>query len=226
VTDDATEGVAAVLFDMDGVLVDSEDYWVEREREAILPAAVAGEPPAVSEITGMNYRGIYDYLADNYEVAVSKEDFLATFDEAAQEIYGEQVTLLPRVRDLLADLDAADIDRAIVSSSPVAWIDVVVERFGLAEEFELVLSAEAVDGPGKPEPDVFEAAADRLGVPIADCLVVEDSEHGVAAAAASGATTIGYRSGADEEVDLSAADVVVTSPEALDAELRRRTGLD
>jgi len=212
--------MTAVLFDMDGVLVDSEDYWVEREREEIFPEVVDDGPVQPAEIAGMNYREIYDYLAEHYAVTVGRETFLGLFDRTAREIYTEHAALLPGVKPLLSDLHAAGHRTAIVSSSPPDWIDLVVDRFAL-DEFDAVVSAETVDR-GKPAPDVYERAAATLGVAPAECLAAEDSEHGVEAAVGAGMTVIGYRSGADESVDLSAAAVVVETPAALRDEIRAR----
>lgn len=212
--------MTAVLFDMDGVLVDSEDYWVAREREEIFPDVVADGPIPPAEIAGMNYREIFDYLDEHYEVTAERETFLEIFDRTAREIYTEEADLLPGVESLLADLHAEGHRTAIVSSSPHEWIDLVIDRFDL-DDFDAVISAETVDR-GKPAPDVYEYAAGTLGVPPEDCVAVEDSEHGVEAAVRAGMAVIGYRSGADEDVDLSAATVVVTTPDALRETIRVR----
>jgi HAD superfamily hydrolase (TIGR01509 family) len=205
--------MTAVLFDMDGVLVDSEDYWIEREREDIFPEVVADGPIPPAEITGMNYREMFEYLDEHYDVTVDRETFLGIFDRTAREIYTEAADLLPGVEPLLADLHAAGHRTAIVSSSPHDWIDLVIDRFDL-DDFDAVISAETVDR-GKPAPDVYAYAAETLAVDPAECIAVEDSEHGVEAAVRAGMTVIGYRTGADENVDLSAADVVVETPDAL-----------
>jgi HAD superfamily hydrolase (TIGR01509 family) len=198
---------------MDGVLVDSEDYWVEREREDIFPTVVADGPIPPAEIAGMNYREMFEYLDDHYDVTVDRDTFLGMFDRTAREIYTEDAALLPGVKPLLSDLAADGHPTAIVSSSPPEWIDLVVDRFDL-DAFDAVISAETVDR-GKPAPDVYAYAAETLAVDPDDCIAVEDSEHGVEAAVRAGMTVIGYRSGADEDVDLSAADVVVETPDAL-----------
>ena len=206
------DDVSAVLFDMDGVLVDSEDFWVERERERILPAVVEEDVP-VREITGMNYREIYDYLDREYEVRVEEEEFVDLFQETATEIYSEHASIMPGAEGLLADLRERGCALALVSSSPHDWIDMVLDRFDVA--FDAVVSAEDIDGPGKPDPAIYEYAAERVDAVPEECVAVEDSEHGVAAASAAGTTCVGYRTAVNRDVDLSEADVVAEGPDEL-----------
>lgn len=199
----------AVCFDMDGVLVDSEAYWIPQEREHILPRVVPDQDVDVSEITGKNYREVYDYLDANYEVAVSKAEHVRLFDEAAKTIFGEQADLLPGLADLLADLRARDVRLALVTSSAPSWIDVVFDRFDLHDAFDAVVSVDAFDGPGKPEPDVYLEAAKRLGVPPEETIAIEDSAFGMQAAASAGMHVIGFRQNgtpADGPADEIAAD--------------------
>ncbi|AZH24125.1 HAD family hydrolase [Haloplanus aerogenes] len=199
----------AVLFDMDGVIVDTEDFWRAREREVILPAAVPDDPPEQDEIRGINYRETYDYLADNYEVVLSREEFLDLYESAAEDLY-ESADLMPGFEDLLADLRERGCGIAIVSSSPREWIERVVERFDL--DVDVLLSTEDVDGPGKPAPDVYAIAAERVGAAPENCVAVEDSPNGVRAATRAGILTIAY-GGDPEAVDL--ADHEAADPEAL-----------
>ena len=207
--------MSAVLFDMDGVLVDSEDYWTEFQREEILPATVPDESVDVAEVTGMNYRETYDYLEETYGTSISRERFETLFEEAAREIYRDHVEVLDGLPGLLSALEARGVARAVVSSSPHEWIDIVLERFDLEGGFDRVISAEEIDGDGKPAPDVFEYAAAELGVEPTDCVVVEDSENGVEAASRAGTTVVAYRIDAHDGLDLSPADAVVDSPAEL-----------
>ncbi|WP_433626145.1 HAD family hydrolase [Halomicrococcus sp. NG-SE-24] len=208
----------AVLFDMDGVIVDSEDYWVDIEEQTIFPQVLETTVSA-DEITGMNYREIYDYLDEHYETTVEKSEFVDIYDEAAEDVYGEHAALMDGFQDIVADLRADGVDVALVSSAPHAWIDVVLERFDL--DFDAVVSAEDVDAPGKPGPAIYEHAAERLGHRPSACVAVEDSENGVEAAVRAGADCVGYRNGA-KKLDLSAADAVVSTPEALREQLFTR----
>jgi len=213
----------AVLFDMDGVIVDSERYWHDAQPEHIFPATLAGEYPDLDETTGMNYKEIYDYLDANYEPKISKAEFIDIFDETAREIYRERVSLLDGFHDLRDELVANEVIVSIVTSAPPAWHEIVTERFDIT--VDETISAEDIDGDGKPAPDVYEHAADVLGIDPADCLVVEDSKNGVEAGKRAGMVVIAYRSGPNDDTDLSAADVVVDSAEELRTEIRQRTGV-
>ncbi|UPW01821.1 HAD family phosphatase [Halorussus gelatinilyticus] len=204
----------AVLFDMDGVIVNSERYWVETEESEILPAAVDGSPDT-SETTGMNFREIYDYLEARHEMTETKDEFVDRYENAARDIYGEKVALMDGFEDLLADLRDEGRTVALVSSSPHDWIDRMLDRFDLRESFDRIISAEEIDGKSKPEPDVYEFAAKEVGVEPADCIAVEDSENGVRSAKRAGMQVVGYRNESDEELDLSEADAVAASAEEL-----------
>lgn len=213
----------AVLFDMDGVLVDSEDYWVELETEEILPAAVPDQHVAETEITGINYREIYDYLDEHYDVAIEREEFVAYYEDAAEDIYGDRVALLSGFEPLVDDLRTAGCAVGVVSSSPREWIGIVCDRFGIEESFDEIVSAEQIDGASKPSPGVYEHAADRIGVDPAECVAVEDSENGVEAANRAGMTSVGYRTAINREMDFSTADVIAEGPDELRSVLRART---
>ncbi|PSP63900.1 haloacid dehalogenase [Halobacteriales archaeon QH_8_67_27] len=209
----------AVCFDMDGVLVDSEDYWVPHEEEELFPR-LGLEDIDVEEITGMNYREIYEYLVETYEIEMDREEFLSWYDDAATTIYGEEVRLLDGADDLLATLRDHSVTVAVVSSSPHHWIDVVLERFDL--EFDAVVSADAFDGPGKPDPGVYEHAAREVGVEPADTVAVEDSLHGIEAASRAGMHVVGFRHGRSDETDRGRADFVTDSPASLREHLLAR----
>jgi HAD superfamily hydrolase (TIGR01509 family) len=204
----------AVLFDMDGVLVDSEDYWHEFEDEFVFAEAIESGSPDHEEITGMNFREIYDYLSEEYGTTVTKETFVGAYDDRAQSLYGEQVTLMDGAESLFDDLGDAGRTLAIVSSAPQSWIGIVRDRFDL-EPLDLVLSADDIDAPGKPEPHIYEHAAAELGFDPASCVVVEDSVNGIESAVSAGAFTVAYRRAHNDELDLSRADVVAEGPEAL-----------
>lgn len=210
-TPHAYEGIC---FDMDGVLVQSEEFWVERQRTHILPTAAPNDEIPLSAVTGRDYTEIYPDLAAEYDLAVDRAAFEALFEEAAERIYREQARLLDGAHDLLSSLRERGVALALTTSSPRAWIRLIDERFALTDRFDAVVSAEDLDAPGKPAPDIYERSAAMLGLSPGDCLAVEDSTAGVRAATTAGHYTIGFR-GDGEETDLSAADTVVAGGDEL-----------
>jgi HAD superfamily hydrolase (TIGR01509 family) len=205
----------AVCFDMDGVLVDSEDDWIELERQHVLPTVVPDDDVPIEEVTGIFYEELYDILAAKYDVAVSYEEFVSLYDGAAEEIYGEKVDLTPGTRELIEALRAAGVPVAMVTASPPEWYQIVLDRFDLGDLFDTVVSAADLDGPGKPEPTIYERAAAQLGVDPARSLAVEDSHHGRTAASRAGMTVVGFGVGAAAGGSTENADLVADSAEEL-----------
>jgi HAD superfamily hydrolase (TIGR01509 family) len=213
-----SDAPTAICFDMDGVLVQSEDHWVRLQREHILPTVAPDDDIPLSAITGRDYTEVYPDLDAEYDLAVSREEYERLFEEAGREIYGERATMLPGVDDLLESLRDAGVSLALTTSAPWDWIDVIDERFGLLGHFDVAVSAQDIDGPGKPEPDIYERGASELGVDPTDCWAVEDSTAGGRAAVAAGMTVVGFR-GDGEASDLSMVDYLADDAEELRAVL-------
>ena len=197
---------------MDGVLVDSEPRWQRVWREEVFPDAQRGTP-TLEDVTGRNYRESLRELAARYGFPEDVEHYARKFDRTANEIYGTDVSLTPGVDALFEAVGERDCAVGIVSSSPREWIRTVVERFDL-DPLDAVVSAADLDGPGKPAPDVYERAASQLGVPPTECIVVEDSAHGVRAAADAGATVVRFQRGGDASA-VDGVDAVAADPAAL-----------
>ena len=197
-----SDAPTAICFDMDGVLVQSEDHWVAIQRDHILPTVAPDDDIPLSAITGRDYTEVYPDLDAEYDLAVSREEYERLFAEAGREIYSEHATMLPGVHELLDSLRDAGVSLALTTSAPWDWIDVIDERFDLLRHFDAAISAQDIDGPGKPAPNIYERGARELGVDPADCWAVEDSTAGARAAVAAGMTVVGFR-GDGEAADLS-----------------------
>jgi HAD superfamily hydrolase (TIGR01509 family) len=197
---------------MDGVLVDSESHWNRFWREEVFAETDSGSP-SLDDVSGRNYRESLGEIAETYGLAEPVDHYVARFDEAAVEVYGSTVELTPGVPELFAAIRERDVRLAIVSSAPHDWIRTVVDRFGLAP-LDAVVSADELDGPGKPAPDVYEHAAGELGVDPTDCVVVEDSVSGVRSAADAGATVVRFRRG-ESVPHIDGVDVLAADPDAL-----------
>jgi len=112
------------------------------------------------------------------------------------------------IKDLINELHIYNIPIAIASSSPRDFIEAVLDKFGISDRFVCIVSGEEVN-KGKPEPDVYLAAARLMGVEPINCVVLEDSKNGVIAAKAASMKCIGYRNFNSGNQDLSQADMIV-----------------
>jgi HAD superfamily hydrolase (TIGR01509 family) len=211
----------AVCFDMDGVLVDSEDYWIELEREEVLPTVCPDDDVPIEEVSGIFYEELYDVLAEKYDVAIDYEKFCSLYDGAAEEVYRERVALTAGMRDLIQELRDRGVVVAMVTASPPDWYGIVLERFDMHGLFDAVVSAADLDGPGKPKPDIYERAARELGVDPAQSVTVEDSLHGTTAARRAGMTVVGFAVG-EAGGGLDEADVVAETVTELRDQLLSR----
>lgn len=197
---------------MDGVLVDSEPYWQRVWQERVFAAVTDGDP-SMEEVTGRNYRESLRDLADTYGLPGDIEHFAHQFETAAERIYTEEVSLTSSISTLFQGVRNRGRALGVVSSAPRTWIEMVVDRFDLGP-LDLILSAAALDGPGKPAPGIYEQAATTLSVAPAECVVIEDSEHGIRAAAQAGTTVIRFQRGQETEA-VAGADALADDPDQL-----------
>lgn len=205
--------VNAVFFDMDGVVVDSEQYWVQYETERVFPAVE--ESVAIEEIMGMNVEDLYEHLDREYTLSLDRAAFLDLYDEVAQEVYAV-ADPMPRFDAVLASITSPV---GLVTSSPRRWIDIVFEQCDLHDSFDVIVSAEEVDH-GKPAPDVYRRAASILDVDPASCLTIEDSTNGVRSASRADMTVVAYGDPSDEAI--STADWVARTRDELLTTLREQ----
>jgi beta-phosphoglucomutase len=183
--------LAAVIFDMDGVIIDSQ---AAANRALVEAAAKHGVRLAVSELedlVGASEQQFWHYVKERYRLPEPISHYAASYDEDS-EIAGYDETLFSPGLDLLLDeLRMAGISLALATSGSRRRMNAVIEMYGLARWLDLALCREDALRQ-KPAPDLFQAAARELSVPAAACLVVEDSAPGIAAAQAAGMTVIGF----------------------------------
>lgn len=196
----------AVLFDLDGVIVDSRAFHMEAWHRWAREHAIAHEPDYFHRMFGHRNDAIIGGLRP--EVTPGELQGLAEHKESLfrEEARGQIVTL-PGVRELLDSLDASDAPRAIVTSTPRANLDMILDSLGLRERFQ-ALVAEEDASRGKPDPEGFLVAAERLGVEPGRCVVIEDAPAGLRAAKAGGMRAIGVTT-THPAADLGDADLVV-----------------
>src|SRR5437868_6145101 len=185
----------AVIFDMDGVIVDSELHWKSLEGyflQSLVPGWTTSDQ---RRIIGLSLNNTYRLLRDEYGLSHDEQNFLAQYHAMAAQIYREKAQLIPGFRETLARLMEKDVPLALASSSPRSWIEIALAKFDLRGAFRVVVSAEEVGGRGKPAPDIYLYTAEQLGVKPERCTVIEDSKNGVLSAKNAGMYCVGFRNG-------------------------------
>jgi HAD superfamily hydrolase (TIGR01509 family) len=179
---------AAVVFDLDGVLLDSEQRWNEAKEALVRQAGGTWREEAPRTMMGMSSPEWSAYLRDELGVQLDLDAINADVVRRMHESYEEGLPLLPGALDAVRAL-AARWPLGLASSSNREIIDVFLERSGVGDLFGATVSSEEV-ARGKPAPDVYLETAARLGVDPAACVAVEDSSNGLRAAVAAGMAVI------------------------------------
>lgn len=216
--------IEALVFDMDGVLLDSEPIWRAVEREVFARLGIEVTEEDLMRTMGVR---IADVVAGWYRRHPWEGP---SHEEVAEEIV-ERVadTILREGRLNHGAVEAIDYFRrlglrpALASSSPMRLIRAVLSMGGLEDRFDVVLTAEE-DARGKPDPAVYLRAAERLGVPPERCLAIEDSLAGIRAAKAAGMVCIAVPELPAEEARGAGADLVLGSLEEVDDRIWEATG--
>jgi len=207
--------IEAIVFDLDGILIDSEHVWDEVRQQLAEERGGRWNDNASRDMMGMSSIEWSRYMRDVVGLNEEPEAISAEVVRRLEDRYRRELPLIPGAEQAVERL-AARWPLALASSSNRELIDLVLESSGLGRYFEASVSSEEV-ARGKPAPDVFLEAARRLGVGPTSCAAVEDSENGILAAKAADMRTIAIPNPhyPPHEDALAAADVVIASIEEL-----------
>jgi HAD superfamily hydrolase (TIGR01509 family) len=202
---------AAVIFDLDGVLVDSEAVWAQARRELVQETGGTWCEDAQRAMMGMSSVEWSRYMREELGVPLRAEEISARVLERVEGRLRERLPLIRGAREAVVTL-AGHWPLAIASSANRSIIALALELAGLTDCFQATVSSEEVPH-GKPSPDVYLEAARRIARAAADCVVVEDSANGLRAGATAGMRVIAIPSRAfpPGEEALQSADVVLSS---------------
>jgi beta-phosphoglucomutase len=211
----------AAIFDMDGVLVDTYRAHYRSWLEMAAPEGLHFSEAQFAPTFGRTSREIIAHFwgrdrFDDRQIALLD----ARKEAAFRRIIESEFPAMPGVDELLARLHAAGFKLAVGSSGPPENVEMVLERLGSRGLFEAVVTGADV-ARGKPDPQVFLAAAERLGIPPARCVVIEDAPAGVEAAHAAGMASVGLLSTGRTPADLIAARAMVRSLDEISPQMLR-----
>ena len=177
--------IEAVVFDMDGVLIDSEPIHFEATRALLADLGIDYVPDLEENFFGCTDWDVFHALRARYRLAVDEEQLAARWVARSVNLLGEPLVPMPGVPDVLHALHHRRLRLALASSSAPPIIAATLKGLGLSDLFEFTLSGHDVER-GKPAPDIFLEAARRLDVRTDALLIIEDSFNGVSAAVAAG----------------------------------------
>ncbi len=213
-------GYKGILFDMDGVLVDSEPLF---HKAVNMMVERCGAAPITEEennryLLGTTVEETWVRVKELRDVPQTPAELLAGYNEVVKEVLRSDLTARPGVRELIAEANRRGLPIAVASSSLREWVNLKLSVIGLTDAFPVKLGGDDIEN-GKPAPDIYIKAAQLIGLEASECIAIEDSPIGLAAASSSGAYTICTLTDSTRHLDLSDADVIIENLEEFDYSL-------
>src|SRR2546430_15438157 len=174
----------SIIFDLDGVLADSEPWWNQIDAKLLTEYGVTYRGEYHQNVVGVSYRLAVQFYKKTFRLSVPTEEMMRRRGEIATEFFTNRVGLFPNVKEVLQELRKMKLHLAVATSSVGASARPFLDRHQLAGFFKVIVTGEEVER-GKPAPDIYLCAAEQLGLSADACLVVEDALPGVAAAKAA-----------------------------------------
>ncbi len=212
----------AVVFDMDGLMFNTEDVYSEVGSRLLRRRGHEFTPELKHRMMGLTPHASFEIMIAHCNLAETWEALAAESNRIFLEILDGRLQPMPGLMKLLDALERAGIPKAIGTSSCRELLEACLKPFDLAGRFQFILTAEDVT-QGKPHPEIYLTAARRFGIAPAEMMVLEDSANGCRAAAAAGAYTVAVPGEHSQEHDFSPASLLVES--LADPRLYRALGI-
>ena len=181
----------AVIFDLDGVLADSEPWWNKIDAQLLREYGEKNYQGEYHEnVLGVSYRLAVEFYKKTFGINAPTEELMKRRGEIATEFFANRVGLFPNAKRVLEELRNMNLRRerpvrlGLATSSVSASARPFLDRHQITEFFDVIITGDEIER-GKPEPDIYLLAANKLGVSASECLVIEDSLSGIAAANAA-----------------------------------------
>ena len=176
--------LSAIIFDLDGVLADSEPWWSEIDAKLLADYGVAYRGEHHQNVTGTSYRLAVEFYKKVFGLSAPTEEMMRRRGEIAVEFFANRIPLFPSAKRVLQELRQMELHLAVATSSVSASARPFLARHELTQFLDVIVTGEEVEH-GKPAPDIYLCAVEKLRVPSDACLVVEDALPGVVAAKAA-----------------------------------------
>ncbi|HEX7450715.1 MAG TPA: HAD family phosphatase [Polyangiaceae bacterium] len=207
--------LTAVIFDMDGVVLDSQAAANRALVEAAAKHGVRLNVSELEDLVGASELQFWSYVKDRYRLPQPVELYAGSYDEDREIASYDQTLLSPGLLELLAELREAGLHTALATSGSRKRMNAVIDLYGLAPWLDVALCREDA-AREKPAPDLFLAVVSALRVPPKTCLAIEDSARGIAAARAAGMCVLGFGAYCVSDAHLAEADARIDSFQGFD----------
>ena len=174
----------AVIFDLDGVLADSEPWWNQIDAKLLAEYGISYRGEYHRNVLGVSYRLAVEFYKNAFHISASLEELMRQRGEIAIDFFANRVGLFPSAKMTLEQLRDMKLPLAVATSSVSASARPLLDRTGIRSLFSVVITGDEVQ-QGKPHPDIYLRAAEKLGISPEACLVIEDSLAGIAAGKAA-----------------------------------------
>ena len=203
--------IEAVIFDMDGVIINSErDHYLANQK-LYKYLGISLDAVEYDRFVGLSSKIMWTEVREEFQLKQSVDELMGLAEKAIMEHFSNiELTATVGFMDLLDYINERSMKIAVASSSPLAMVNLVVDKLGIKDYFDLLVSGDQVD-QGKPYPDIFNRTAALLQSQPGNCMVIEDSHNGALAAKRANMNCIGYQNPSSGNQDLSICDLVVNS---------------
>ena len=198
----------AIIFDFDGVLIDTELYWKLLNDDYCLALGIKDHEEFYKDSLGLNTTDSAKLIIKKYNPNLLEEEVRRIQLKFSKKISHELSAIMPGVKELIKMLKVNECKLAIASSARMKKIEYLLDKFGLSEDFEIVLSTEGTGIKGKPDPEVYKKTIEKLDVKPEQAVIFEDSIVGLRSAQRSGAEVIAVPDERWSIGDFSSADLV------------------
>jgi HAD superfamily hydrolase (TIGR01509 family) len=206
----------AVIFDLDGVLIDSEPLHAMADNQLLKETGIDVPENYFDRFVGWTNKAMWEAIKKDWDIILSAEELVELqMPLKLKLLHKSDYEPIPGVIELLERIRKTEIPMVIASSSPRQFIEAVIEKIEIKQYFAKWVSGEEVEH-SKPEPDIFLKVAELLNVNPRECIVIEDSTSGIIAAKRAGMWCIGYKNVNSGNQDLSEADLIVHKIEEID----------
>lgn len=213
----------AVIFDMDGVLIDSETHWAKAERPFREKYNLNITTEMAIQFNGRSERENLAWIKEYFKLEPTVDELLQERCECIDRIYKEIATTVPGVENILSKVKKIGLPQGLGSGAPMRNITQIIKRFDWQKYFDKIVSSDHVNFVGKPNPAIFLRTAEQLEINPRDCVVIEDAQNGIEAAKRAGMTCVALVDQPWSKGDLSAADYQVKN--FLDSDIHNILGI-